>query len=100
MSHVKAESHERRTNEGDTAPEVENDETRAKQAISPAGLGDQSVEGNSGVGSETDVEDVPPTELEDKYMDGNGVAANVRETHPNRGGDKPDLNKPSYGGGH
>lgn len=78
----------------------------AVQAISPAGLGDQSVEGNSGPGSELpneDIQDVPPTELEDEYLneEGDDVASNVRQLHPNRNPNgKPQLDKPSYGGGH
>ncbi|WP_128547536.1 hypothetical protein [Larkinella soli] len=78
----------------------------AKQAISPAGLGDRSMKGLTGQGGELpdeDIQDVPPTELEDKYLDGEGddVASNVRQTHQNRNRDgKPQLDKPSYGGGH
>ena len=33
---------------------------RAKQAISPAGLADQSVHGTSGVGSEIDADELAP----------------------------------------
>ncbi len=69
---------------------------RAKQAISPAGLGDQSVEGNSGPGSEIDPEPLPADALEDEYMNGDEPAENLRQTHPNRGTDKADLDKPSY----
>ena len=70
---------------------------RAKQAISPDGLEDQSVEGNSGVGSEVKTPTLPPDELEDKYMDGDETAANVRVNNPNRNPDsKPDIDKPAY----
>ncbi|WP_020606491.1 hypothetical protein [Spirosoma spitsbergense] len=70
---------------------------RAKQAISPDGLEDQSVEGNSGVGSEVITKKLPPDELEDKYMDGDETAANVRVNNPNRNPDsKPDIDKPAY----
>ena len=70
---------------------------RAKQAISPAGLGDQSVEGNSGPGSEIDAEELAPDALEDEYMDGDKPGGNVHMTHPNRNpNDKPDIDKPAY----
>ena len=70
---------------------------RAKQAISPDGLEDQSVEGNSGVGSEVEDKTLPPTELEAKYMDGDEPAANIRTNNPNRNpNDKPDIDKPAY----
>jgi hypothetical protein len=69
---------------------------RAKQAISPAGLADQSAEGTSGPGSQIDPEELAPDELEDEYMDGDEPAANVRMTHPNRNTNKPDIDKPSY----
>ncbi|MCK8494465.1 MULTISPECIES: hypothetical protein [Spirosoma] len=70
---------------------------RAKQAISPAGLGDQSVEGTSGPGSEIDPEELAPDALEDEYMDGDEPAANVHMMHPNRNPNpKPDIDKPPY----
>ncbi|AUD07387.1 hypothetical protein CWM47_19385 [Spirosoma pollinicola] len=70
---------------------------RAKQAISPAGLADQSAEGNSGVGSEIDAEELAPDALEDEYMDGENPGANVRMGHPNRNPNpKPDIDKPAY----
>ena len=70
---------------------------RAKQAISPAGLANQSAEGDSGPGSEIDAEPLPEDQLEDEYMDGDKPAANVPMTHPNRNpNDKPDIDKPSY----
>lgn len=70
---------------------------RAKQAISPDGLEDQSVEGNSGVGSEVQTKKLPANELEDKYMDGDEIAENVRTNNPNRNpNDKPDIDKPAY----
>jgi len=73
------------------------DEIRAKQAISPAGLGDQSAEGNSGVGAEIDAPELPANEMEDTYMNGDEPAENVPVTHPNRNeGGKPDLDKPAY----
>ena len=76
---------------------------RAKQAISPDGLEDQSAEGNSGVGSEQPVEDLPNQDMpnqqiEDTYMDGpDEPGENVRVMHPNRNADgKPDIDKPAY----
>ncbi|MBD2701939.1 hypothetical protein IC229_14920 [Spirosoma sp. BT702] len=69
---------------------------RAKQAISPAGLANQSVEGTSGIGSEIDPEELAPDALEEEYMDGDELSANVRMTHPNRNPDKPDIDKPAY----
>lgn len=80
----------------------ENDDIlRAKQAISPAGLGDQSIEGNSGPGAEIDAPELEPNEREETYMDGDEPSANAPMTHPNRNaGGKADLDKPGYGGGH
>ncbi|GAB4013290.1 hypothetical protein EXU85_11890 [Spirosoma sp. KCTC 42546] len=70
---------------------------RAKQAISPAGLANQSVEGTSGPGSQIDAEELEPDALEEDYMDGDKLAANVRVTHPNRNPNpKPDIDKPAY----
>ncbi|QJW90644.1 hypothetical protein HNV11_15260 [Spirosoma taeanense] len=70
---------------------------RAKQAISPDGLENQSVEGNSGPGSEIDPEPLPADEYEDEYMDGDKPGANVRMMNPNRNpNDKPDIDKPAY----
>lgn len=79
------------------------DQIRAKQAISPAGLADQSGEGNSGIGGEIpdeDIPEVPSTDIEDNYADDNGNPDGVRQTHPNRNTDKASLDKPAYGGGH
>lgn len=86
---------------GKDAIEVDNsdreDIIRAKQAISPDGLEDQSVEGNSGVGSEVKMKELPPDELEDEYMDGDEIGANVRVNNPNRNPNpKPDIDKPAY----
>src|SRR5205823_11273347 len=69
---------------------------RAKQAISPAGLGDQSVEGNSGPGSEIDPEPLPADALEDEYMEGEEPGKNLWQRHQNRNTDKPDIDKPAY----
>lgn len=87
--------------QGKEAIEVDNsdrkDIRRAKQAISPVGLEDQSVEGNSGVGSEVQTKKLPPDELEDKYMDGDEIGDNVRVNNPNRNPNpKPDIDKPAY----
>ncbi|GAA4466933.1 hypothetical protein GCM10023189_49770 [Nibrella saemangeumensis] len=75
---------------------------RAKQAISPAGLGNRS--GADLPGSELpdeDIQELPADELEDKYMTGDDLGENVREMNPNRNRDgKADLDKPAYGGGH
>ncbi|WP_020602112.1 hypothetical protein [Spirosoma spitsbergense] len=63
---------------------------RAKQAISPDGLADQSAEGHSGVGSELPDSDLPTEALprdvvRDEYMDGpDNPGENVRVMHPNR----------------
>lgn len=77
--------------------EEKEDIIRAKQAISPAGLGDQSVEGTSGPGSEIDPEELAPDALEDEYMDGDEPGDNVRMMHPNRNPNpKPDIDKPPY----
>lgn len=80
----------------------ENDDIiRAKQAISPAGLGDQSADGNSGPAAELDAPKLEPNEREETYMDGDEPAANLPMSHPNRNSDgKADLDKPGYGGGH
>ncbi len=70
---------------------------RAKQAISPDGLEDQSIEGKSGVGAEIDPPKLPENEMEDKYMDGDEPAENLPMSHPNRNADgKPDIDKPAY----
>ena len=66
---------------------------RAKQAISPAGLADQSAEGTSGPGSEIDPDELPADALEDDYMNGDKPAEKIRQIHPNP---KPDIDKPSY----
>lgn len=77
--------------------EEKEDLIRAKQAISPAGLGDQSVEGTSGPGSEIDPPELAPDELEDEYMDGDEPGANLNVRHPNRNPNhKPDIDKPAY----
>ncbi|GAB2583028.1 hypothetical protein [Spirosoma areae] len=71
---------------------------RAKQAISPAGLGDQSPEGASGgPGNQIDPEELAPDALEDEYMDGDEPAASLPMRHPNRNPNpKPDIDKPAY----
>ncbi len=76
--------------------EDKDDILRAKQAISPAGLGDQSVEGNSGPGSEIDPQPLPADALEEEYMNGDEPAEHIGQRHPNRNTDKPDLDKPAY----
>ncbi|QJD80917.1 hypothetical protein [Spirosoma rhododendri] len=81
--------------------EDKDDIIRAKQAISPNGLENQSVEGDSGVSSELPDEDLPTGDvanqaLEDEYMNGDEPAENVPMTHQNRGMDKPDNGKGSY----
>lgn len=77
------------------------DQIRAKQAISPAGLGDRSDKGQSRPGSEGDVPDAPPGDLEARYVDDEGPSQepteNVPTRHPNRNpGDKTDSGKPAY----
>lgn len=70
---------------------------RAKQAISPSGLGDQSVEGTSGLGSVIDPEPLPADKLEDEYMDGDEIGENVHELNHNRNTDKPkNTTGPAY----
>lgn len=76
---------------------------RAKKAISPDGLENQSAEGHSGVGSEQPIddlpsEDLPNQELDDTYTnDADEPAENVRQMNPNRNpNDKPDIDKPAY----
>lgn len=83
--------------------EDKDDILRAKKAISPSGLEDQSAEGNSGVGGELPISDLPTEDLpndilEDKYMDGlDEPGENVRIMHPNRNpNDKSDIDKPTY----
>ncbi len=81
--------------------EDKEDIIRAKQAISPSGLGNRSDAGESNVSGELP-DDALPTEalpndnLEDEYMDGDEPAENVPMTHPNRNADKPDNGKGSY----
>lgn len=70
---------------------------RAKQAISPAGLEDQSAEGDSGVSAEIDAPELEADPLEDEYMNGDEPAENVRMMNPNRNPNpKPDIDKPPY----
>ncbi|WP_375447373.1 hypothetical protein [uncultured Fibrella sp.] len=70
---------------------------RAKQAISPAGLGDQSAEGNSGVGAEIDAPELAANDMEDTYMNGDEPAEDVPMTHPNRNADgKVDNDRTPY----
>jgi hypothetical protein len=70
---------------------------RAKQAISPAGLKDQSAEGNSGVGAEIDPPALPANEMEEKYMDGDELIEGLPITHPNRNaGGKVDSDHTPY----
>ncbi len=70
---------------------------RAKQAISPAGLANQSAEAISGPGSEIDPDELPADALEDEYMNGDKPAEDLHMTHPNRNPNpKPDIDKPSY----
>lgn len=70
---------------------------RAKQAISPAGLMDQSAEGNSGPGAEIDAPTLAHNQQEEDYMNGDEPTENVPITHPNRHpDDKTELDKPSY----
>ncbi|RIV25041.1 hypothetical protein DYU11_06905 [Fibrisoma montanum] len=75
------------------------DQIRAKQAISPAGLGDRADNIDQLPDDMVPMGGAPSDELEDEYMDGDELGANVREMHPNRNRDgKPDLDKPAYGG--
>ena len=83
------------------AEQDKKDIIRAKQAISPAGLGDQSAEGNSGPGAEIDAPELPKNETEDTYMNGDEPAEDMPMTHPNRNPDKEgQTDQPGYGGGH
>ncbi|MCX6215796.1 hypothetical protein [Spirosoma sp.] len=76
---------------------------RAKKAISPDGLENQSTEGHSGVSSEQPVSDLPDEalpddELNERYTDGpDEPGQNVRMMNPNTNpNDKPDIDKPAY----
>ncbi|MFD2569249.1 hypothetical protein ACFSUS_01305 [Spirosoma soli] len=70
---------------------------RAKQAVSPAGLGDRSDKATRMPGNERP-EDSPIDGLEtdpENDVDDQDVST----THPNRNRDgKPNLDKPAYGG--
>jgi hypothetical protein len=78
---------------------------RAKQAVSPAGLGDRSDKATRLPGNDSP-EDTPLSgmnpedgadRLEDEYMDGDEPGANVRQNNPNRNPNpKPDIDKPAY----
>lgn len=81
--------------------EEKDDIIRAKQAISPDGLENQSAAG--GVGNELPDSDLPTDELPnddlaDKYVDApDEPGENVRVMNPNRNpNDKPDIDKPAY----
>ena len=79
------------------ADQEKEDIIRAKQAISPAGLRDQSAEGNSGPGAEIDAPPLPHNQKEEDYMNGDEPAENLPMSHPNRNpNDKPELDKPAY----
>ena len=79
----------------DMNEENREDIIRAKQAISPDGLEDQSADG--GVSSEITPKPLPDNKLEDKYMDGDELAEGVRTNNPNRNPNpKPDIDKPAY----
>ena len=73
------------------------DEIRAKQAISPDGLEDQSTEGNSGPGAEIDAPELPHNRIEEEYANGDERAGNIPMSHPNRNMHKDEgTDKPSY----
>lgn len=81
--------------------EEKDDIIRAKQAISPNGLENQSAEGDSGISGEVPDDELPTGDvanqgLEDEYMNGDVPAENVPMTHHNRGMHKPDNGKGSY----
>jgi hypothetical protein len=75
--------------------ESEKNQEAAKRAIGP-----NEIEGHSttGIDSGIDAPDAPPSELEDEYTEGEDEqpASNLRQSHPNRNLDKPDLDKPAY----
>lgn len=81
--------------------EDKEDIIRAKQAISPNGLANQSAEGDSGVSGQLP-DDALPTDalpndnLEDDYMNGDEPAENVPMSHPNRNIHKTDNDNSSY----
>lgn len=72
---------------------------RAKQAVSPAGLGDRSDKATTMPGNDRP-EDTPLDGLDTDPAD--DVDDDVMPTtHPNRNRDgKVDLDKPAYGGSH
>jgi len=82
----------------------------AKQAIAPNALRDMSAEGESGgpgatfpdedVLPQQDADDTPAA-LGDQSFDATGHPdPTIRRNDTNRNVDKPQLDKPSYGGGH
>ena len=70
----------------------------AKQAISPKGLMNQSVEGNSGSAAEIDTPKLPGDPAENTYAD-DTESEDAPMTHPNRNTDESSSDT-SYGGGH
>ncbi len=81
--------------------EDKEDIIRAKQAISPSGLGNRSDAGESNISGELPDDALPkdalPNDnLEEEYMNGDEPAENAPMTHPNRNADKPDNGKGSY----
>lgn len=72
---------------------------RAKQAVSPAGLGDRSDKSTTLPGNDSP-EDTPIEGMDISPSDAL-EGDNTPTTHPNRNRDgKAELDKPSYGGGH
>jgi hypothetical protein len=68
---------------------------RAKQAISPAGLGDRSDKATTLPGNDTP-EDTPVSGMDTTPAD-DAEEDDVPTTHPNRNaGGKVDIDKPSY----
>ncbi len=70
---------------------------RAKQAVSPAGLGDRSDKATTMPGNDSP-EDTPLDGIDTSPSDSE-EDNDVPTTHPNRNRDgKVDINKPAYGG--
>ncbi|WP_266368268.1 hypothetical protein [Tellurirhabdus rosea] len=90
--------------------ESKQNQQAAKQAIAPNALRDMSAEGESGgpgakfpdedVIPQDDTDDMP-TVLKEQSFDSTGHPdPTIKRNDTNRNVDKPQLDKPSYGGGH
>lgn len=78
------------------AEQSEKNQQAAQEAIGPNKIASPS---KTGLDNEVPLQQVPATELEEKYLDGSEAdepAENIPQNNPNRNLDKPDIDKPAY----